>query len=455
MEALEEKKRDSDEDPEISEDDTESEAKPSDGGISDEDWVPEATAEKSKQSLSSPSPATKVPETPPSTKSARPVEQETGSKSPRTPSTASSEERWHDENEADIEPPQPIFRPSRTPGPQLSATSSYTPLQLFQLFFSTSVLKTIIKNTNAYGAKSMEGNAKPWHDISMQDMYSYLALVICMGITKVCAVTDYWKRSPFFSLPLPASVMSCRRFLAICHALHLSDPDVDAENEGKRGTADFDRLCKIKPLYLQIVEACKAQFHPAQNIAVDERMVASKARCGLKQHMKNKPTKWGYNLFVLADSCCGYTWNFFVYEGKSPVENGKGLSYESVMALIDEKVLGTGYKLFVDNFYSSPMLFKDLLQKKVWACGTVRPNRAGVPRALTNDFPRNAPRGSLRWLRDNELLFVKWKDAREVMMCTTFHKAYKGDTVQKRVKGEDKRWKYTDVPIPGSYQGLQ
>lgn len=190
----------------------------------------------------------------------------------------------------------------------------------------------------------------------------------------------------------------------------------DAANEQRKGTAGFEQLGKIKPLYFEMRDACKTNYHLGQQISIEERMVASKARIRVKQYMKNKPVCWGYKLFVLADSSNGYTWVFCVYKGKLQGNTGKGLSYESVMELVDTQLLGTGYKLFVDHFYMSPSLFCNLFQKRIWACGTIRTNRIGFPKRKINSLDSKSPHGSKRWIRKDFLLFVQWRNTKDVYL---------------------------------------
>ena len=359
------------------------------------------------------------------------------------------EERWHNREESDQRPDPLRFMPVRQPGPTFDTTASWSPLSLFQLFFSTPVVRTIITNTNANAAKRLKAGLKfVWKRLTVSDFYIFLSIIIFTGLVKVHDRGDYWRKEWPYHFRFPANTMSRDRFECILWSLHMSDPAEDEENDRKRNTAGYDRLFRIKPLYTDIVNACQALFQPYRNIAIDERMVASKARISMKQYMKAKPIKWGYKLFVLADSLTAYTWNFFVYEGKTQMHiPGQGLSYTSVMNLMSFPLLGRGYTLFVDNFYSSPALFEELSRQNTGACGTIRKNLTSFPKTTHNDLPKNAKRGDMRWIRQNKLLFIKWMDTREVSIVSTVHKVFSGQTVKRRVK-ENGEWKITNVPIP-------
>ncbi|XP_056587755.1 piggyBac transposable element-derived protein 4-like [Triplophysa dalaica] len=359
-----------------------------------------------------------------------------------------STERWHSANEPDVEPPSPVFTPIQTPGPKFVLDSCITPLQFFKLFFSKSLMQTIVGHTNVYGTKCGDKICKRWFNISLKDFMSFIALVIYMGLFKCFSLKDYWSESQYFSMTFPKKVMSYRNFLRVSNAFHLSNTSEDEKNETKKGTSGYDKLDKIQLLYQSIREACRKYFHPFQNITIDERMVTSQDRAEFKECLKSKSASRGCKLFALSDCTTGYTWDCLIHDGKPRASQSGGLGYDSVMALVDENFLGDGYKLFVDKFYTSPVLFRDLRHKNIWACGPIWANRTGFPQTSVNKLSRNAPRGTIRWIRDNKLLFVEWNDACEVQMCSSFHKASGEDTVQRKVKDRDGKRNPVDIPIP-------
>lgn len=220
--------------------------------------------------------------------------------------------RWRTKEEPDVEPRTPRFEPKHQPGPRIDTTADWSPLRLFKLFFSSSSLHTMINNTNANAVWRLAQGSKEKVVSPLSLLILHLSFHHPLLWLGKCALQGRflggWSgRTNLFSPRAACPGIS----LAIFWSLHLSDVTEDEDNERKREAPQFDRLFRIKPLYGKIVNAWDSLFQLYQNITIDERMVASKARIGFRQYMKDKPTKFGYKLFVLADPKTDYTSNFF------------------------------------------------------------------------------------------------------------------------------------------------
>ena len=69
---------------------------------------------------------------------------------------------------------------------------------------------------------------------------------------------------------------------------------------------------------------------------------------------------------------------------------------------------GKSYNIFADNFFSSILFAKDLLDDKIGYCGTIRRNRIGLPEFAPD---KNMKRGEYDCRMDSSgVSITKWKD---------------------------------------------
>ena len=78
----------------------------------------------------------------------------------------------------------------------------------------------------------------------------------------------------------------------------------------------------------------------------------------------------------LADAANGYTWGWQLYTGKESEPSQLGLAHRVVLELLyDPRLQLNSHTVYMDNFYSSPALFHDLVSRGFAVCGTLRSHR--------------------------------------------------------------------------------
>ncbi len=120
-------------------------------------------------------------------------------------------------------------------------------------------------------------------------------------------------------------------------------------------------------------------------------MIKFKGRSSLKQYMPKKPVKRGIKACVRADSNNGYIGDFSIYCGKSG-DPGVNLGTRVVTGL-SESLKNKYHHLYFDNFFTSINLMETLLEDGIYACGTYRKNRKGLPQSVIQTKIRQLNRG--------------------------------------------------------------
>jgi hypothetical protein len=100
----------------------------------------------------------------------------------------------------------------------------------------------------------------------------------------------------------------------------------------------------------------------------------------MKQYMPMKPVKRGYKVWCLADSRIGFVSQFDIYSGRSDTQGNSSFSLGGrVEPSLCDTYIHSHRHIAFDNFFTSYQLLKTLNQKGLYAMGTVRRSRKGLP----------------------------------------------------------------------------
>ncbi|XP_065284782.1 piggyBac transposable element-derived protein 4-like isoform X1 [Dermacentor albipictus] len=345
-----------------------------------------------------------------------------------------------------------VFSPARKPGIHFGmqfrrgTRRLLKAIDAFRLFFTVEVIAKICRNTNKYAwsmilEKPTYSEADgSWKEVTRTEMMTFIGVLLYMGIVELPRLHLYWGTSSLFSGLVLAKKMSRKRFWALLGMLQVSDPNIDMQ-----GTeTEFD---KVSWLLHHINERSAEFFQPHRELSVDEKVLKLNGHSEMRQYIRDNVTKWGFKLWVLTDSKTGYTIQFIVHTGKHEKPSANGLAYDVITCLC-KLYLDQGYCLYMDNFYTSTSLFRQLLARMTLACGTTRKDRHGFPKELKDtSWENKAKRGDVRWLRDSGVLYLQWKDQHVMHMVSTAHTANQHVLAKRREK-RDGKWHEISIKKP-------
>ena len=298
----------------------------------------------------------------------------------------------------------------------------------FRSLFSADIMQNIVDQTNLYaqqertkyvtraGRRFQESaQTKNWSPLSLAELDAFIGMHILMAIHVLPQLKHYWSSDPLLGVPAVSKVMTAKRFKKITETIHVNDN----EKILPKSDENYDKLHKLRPMIDQLNEAIGSAYKPSKCVSIDESMIAFKGRSTLKQYMPLKPVKRGYKVWCLADAENGFVMRFSIYTGKAnqdarAPEVGLG---ESVVLRLISNINPSCQLVAFDNFFTTVNLMYELNKRGLYAIGTVRPSRRGIPCVIKQK--EKLDRGEHRFQTNGQIAAIKWQDRKPVTVLST------------------------------------
>ncbi|XP_028413305.1 piggyBac transposable element-derived protein 3-like [Dendronephthya gigantea] len=255
----------------------------------------------------------------------------------------------------------------------------------------------------------------------------------------------YWSNGT--RIPSIADTMSVGRFDKLKQYLHCNDNTEMLP----RDNPNHDKLFKVRPVIDSVLEKCKL-LPQEEKHSIDEQIIPTKCRTGLRQYLPKKPHKWGIKVWARC-GVSGMVYDFQIYTGSGSGSEDDdpllGVGGNVVRHLCSSLPKNVGHKVYFDNYFSSVHLLRHLEQARIWAVGTIRADRLkGAEKLLNNKKELSKKgRGSSDWCvdADTNITIVRWMDNGLVQLISN-HVGNSMGTPAKRWSTKEK--KHVEIPRP-------
>ena len=129
-------------------------------------------------------------------------------------------------------------------------------LKVFKEFFTQDMIDSICVETDLYYEKKLKifreaGKLKPqyrilkWKSLTPDELYTFIALIILVGIVKKPSYVMYWSTDPMMETPFFAKCIHLRRFQSILQFSHLVDDDEESSDKIRKIRTVIEFLIQV------------------------------------------------------------------------------------------------------------------------------------------------------------------------------------------------------------------